>query len=67
MCLELIAHETFFGLPFHAKGRVGKHVVKLLARVAIVRHEVARLFGILQAQGVAIDHVVDGLVLDQQV
>jgi len=60
--------KIFFRFPFHAEGRVGEHVMKLSGGVAIVGHEVARKpFGVLDAEGVAIHQVVDGLVLDQEI
>lgn len=68
LVLVLVFDEILFWFPLHAKGRVGEHVVKLFVRVAVVRHEITgHALGVLDTQGVAVDEVVDGLVLDQQV
>ncbi len=55
LLLVLVPDSLLYLLPFHAEGRVGKHVVEPALRVAVV------------AQGVAGNDVGDILALDEHV
>ncbi|MNC38152.1 hypothetical protein D3C75_867440 [compost metagenome] len=60
-----LAYVIFFRFPLHPKRWIGQHVVEFFARMPIVRHKtIGLVLSILDAQSIAVDQVVDRLVLD---
>lgn len=55
----LLLDELLLRLPFDAEGRIGHHVVEGLAGVAVA--------GFAVAERIAVDDIIDGLVLDEHV